>query len=266
MVKPDLILAAIQASLKAGDKILEIYNTNFEVDFKSDCSPLTEADLAAHNIIKDELSKTELELLSEEGKETPYEHRASWIIYWLVDPLDGTKEFVSRNGEFTVNIALIENHEIIGGVIYVPVYDCLYFALQNRGSFKLNDARKLCQEKSIEEIQSISKKLPLYHQRKNYTVVASRSHYNEQTSDFINELKAKHKNLKTVSKGSSLKLCMIAEGNAALYPRFGTTMEWDIAAGNAIIKYAGGEVRDLNGNFLKYNKADLRNPYFIASL
>ena len=209
---------AIQASLQAGAAILEVYNSdNFEVELKSDNSPLTLADRKAHQVIMQYLEPTGIPVLSEEGRGIPHEERKNWNQFWLVDPLDGTKEFVKRNGEFTVNIALIENGKPIMGVIYVPVTDVLYYGDMKEGAFKVNGPSKEIGGLAWDEKAD---KLPFKKDEQIYKVVASRSHMSPETEAYVDKLKATHNNIEIVSKGSSLKLCLVAEGNADIYPRF----------------------------------------------
>jgi 3'(2'), 5'-bisphosphate nucleotidase len=257
-----LLNKAITASIKAGQAILEVYHSNdFEVQLKSDQSPLTLADRKAHEIIVANIEETGISILSEEGKDIPFAERKNWNRFWLVDPLDGTKEFVKRNDEFTVNIALIANGKPVMGVIYVPVTDVLYYGLVHQGSFRLNKAKQ--KTDWIDEAE----KLPCSKNDQIYRVVASRSHMSPETEEFVEKLKKDHPNIEIVSKGSSLKLCLIAEGKADIYPRFGLTSEWDTAAGHAIINASGGKVvlADNPELDLSYNKENILNPYFIAT-
>ncbi len=261
----NLINIAITASIKAGIEILKIYNSGFDVEFKDDDSPLTIADKNAHEIIMSFLEPTGIPVLSEEGKSIPYSVRKNWPELWIVDPLDGTKEFVKKNDEFTVNIALVKNQKPILGVIYAPVLDELYFGDIEFGAYKLNDAATHIH--NINGILNLSQKLPLKKVKDYFGVVASRSHLSSETKAYIEDLKTKHKNIKVVSKGSSLKICMVAEGFADVYPRFAPTMEWDTAAGHAIVSFAGGNIKQAKNteNDLTYNKEDLLNPWFIAN-
>jgi 3'(2'), 5'-bisphosphate nucleotidase len=231
----ELLEIAIKASMEAGEKILEVYNKDFEVEFKDDNSPLTLADKKSHDVIAEYLSKTDYPVLSEEGKSVPFIKRKEWKTFWIVDPLDGTKEFIKRNGEFTVNIALIE---------------------KNIPADNLN---------SLSGYFSKGKKLPLYNQNETFTIVGSKSHMTEETEEFIQELEKVHGKIKVISKGSSLKICMVAEGKANIYPRFAPTMEWDVAAGHAIAKYAGKNIYIAKTNTeLMYNTETLVNPWFIV--
>ena len=259
----ELLKTAVEASLEAGKRIMEIYeNEDFEVDFKGDDSPLTKADLASHKIIMGYLQDTGIPVLSEEGKHMDFAERKDWSKLWIVDPIDGTKEFIKRNGEFTVNIALIQDQKPILGVIYVPALQDLYFADKENGSYK---AENVSFDASFENIVKNGRRLPLQSERTQFTVVASKSHLSQETVEYIDELKSKHGDVDSISKGSSLKLCMVAEGAADEYPRFAPTMEWDTAAAQAVLEGAGGKVLRVDNNEpLHYNKEDLLNPYFIA--
>ncbi|MFI3247576.1 MAG: 3'(2'),5'-bisphosphate nucleotidase CysQ [Rikenellaceae bacterium] len=255
---------AVQAAILAGDKILEIYNdptSDFGIERKADNSPLTKADKAAHIKIVELLEPLQIPILSEEGRAIPYEERATWNKLWIVDPLDGTKEFIKRNGEFTVNIALVEDGDPVLGVIYIPVTRELYFADRELGTFKVN-----VKSGTTQELEQSAIKLPLKREHDSYRVVASRSHLSQETSDFIEQLRKTHPNIELVSKGSSLKICLIAEGAADVYPRYAPTMEWDTAAGDAILRATGKSLlRADNGEELKYNKEELLNPHFITA-
>ncbi len=262
-----LLPKVIVTAIEAGKETLEVYKTDFSVEIKSDDSPVTLADKRAHEVIEKGLGFSEFPILSEEGRDIPYSERYKWKHFWMIDPLDGTKEFIKKNSEFTVNIALIEDGQPILGVIYVPVYDLLYYA-SKVGSFKLENATKHI-DKAIDlvTIEKLSLKLPFIKESASdkLTIVASKSHLNQKTVDYIEELKKDNPNISSVSRGSSLKLCLIAEGTADLYPRFGPTMEWDIAAGCAIIKYAGATINQAaNNKPLVFNKENLVNPEFIA--
>ena len=258
-----LLNTAITAALEAGKIILEIYHSKeFDVEIKGDKSPLTKADTASHNVITSFLTKTNIPVLSEEGKTIPYEERKDWSQLWIVDPIDGTKEFIKRNGEFTVNIALIENQKPLIGVIFVPTLGVLYFSCKELGSFKVQVDLK---NYNIEDILKAADKLPFQRKDKTYTVVASRSHMSRETEKYVAKMKAKHGNINLFSKGSSLKLCMVAEGRADCYPRFAPTMEWDTAAGQAICEYAGFQVIDwgTKENML-YKREELLNNWFLV--
>ncbi|MDB4093356.1 3'(2'),5'-bisphosphate nucleotidase CysQ [Flavobacteriaceae bacterium] len=255
---------AITAALEAGKAILEIYHSGeFDVEIKGDNSPLTKADTASHNVIMTYLIKTDIPVLSEEGKAILYEERRDWKQLWIVDPIDGTKEFIKRNGEFTVNIALIKDQKPLIGVIFVPVTGELYFSSKDMGAFKvLVDLENF----DIETLISEGNQLPLEREDKTFTVVASRSHMSAETEIYVQEMRDIHGVVKLISKGSSLKLCMVAEGTANCYPRFAPTMEWDTAAGQAICEHAGFEVIDwgTKENML-YNREELLNNWFLVN-
>lgn len=255
---------AIHAALKAGDEILKVYEHDFRVETKDDRSPLTEADKQSNTVILECLESTKIPVISEEIKNMDYDQRSGWDLCWLVDPLDGTKEFIKKNGEFTVNIALIKNGFPLMGVVYVPVVKKMYFAGRNVGSYVLN----FKENNIFPELDSIlenASKLPVDTPAERYTIVASRSHLSKETEAFIDRCKAKYGDVKLISRGSSLKLCMVAEGQAQVYPRLAPTMEWDTAAAHAVAKYAGCYVLDFNTREeLQYNKSDLINPYFIV--
>ena len=249
---------AIRAALEAGKAILEVYNTDFAVEHKEDKTPLTLADKNANAVIEDHLSDTDLPILSEEGRSISYEERGKWKQLWVVDPLDGPREFIKRNGEFTVNIGLIEDGKTIAGVIYQPTTDTLYYGDMERGAFKLNNASIVAEP--FKRSFKMTNELP-----KVFTVVASRSHLSPETAEYVNKLKVEHGEINFISSGSSLKLCLLAEGKAHMYPRFSPTMEWDTAAGHAILKAAGKNVYSQStGEELEYNKENLLNDWFIA--
>ncbi|CAN5531023.1 3'(2'),5'-bisphosphate nucleotidase CysQ [soil metagenome] len=266
----NLLSLAIKAAVIAGKEILQVYSREITVELKEDKSPLTEADKRSHIKIMEMLESSGLPVLSEEGRDIPFDERNSWKAFWLVDPLDGTKEFIRRNGEFTVNIALIKNGIPVMGVIYAPVMDALYFACDGIGSFKVqadpDHLTHLIQSHHIaDRLIQLGSKLPIQGEQRIYTVVASRSHMTDETAAFIEGLKQKHGEVNLVSKGSSLKLCLVAEGTADIYPRFAPTMEWDTAAGQAIAMYAGLEVINAHDQSpVQYNKSDLLNPWFIV--
>ena len=258
-----LLTTAIEAALEAGKVILEIYKSDdFEVEIKGDNSPLTKADKASHNTLVSYLEKTGVPILSEEGKEIPFKERKDWKQLWILDPIDGTKEFIKRNGEFTVNIALVAEQRTVLGVIFVPALGDLYFSTLALGSFKINIDLK---SYSIENILETADKLPLEREDKTFTIVASRSHMSAETEGYVTEMKAKHGTVNLISKGSSLKLCMVAEGQADCYPRFAPTMEWDTAAGQAICEHAGFKVIDWNTKKdMLYNREKLLNNWFLV--
>lgn len=264
----NVLLIAIEAALKAGKEILNIYEDptmDFQVEKKADNSPLTIADKKAHEAIYNILKSTSYPILSEEGKSVDYQTRKSWETLWIVDPLDGTKEFIKKNGEFTVNIALIQDGSPILGVIYVPVKQDLYFGSQTLGAYKLSNATSLNSSNTVEELIKQSTKLPLTKVDSVYRVVASRSHLSPETESFIAEEKNLHPQIELLSKGSSIKICLVAEGEADIYPRFAPTMEWDTAAGDAIARAAGMKVCNVDRiTPLQYNKENLLNPWFIV--
>jgi 3'(2'), 5'-bisphosphate nucleotidase len=260
-----MLNTAISAAIEAGLEILKIYNdpsSDFSIEKKADNSPLTIADKASHAVIEKQLKNTGIPILSEEGRDIPFEERKDWQQFWMVDPLDGTKEFIKQNGEFTVNIALIENTKPVAGIIYVPVSRTLYVGDVKQGAWKLGN---IYESVSVESLKSKGHKLPMNGEDRIFTLVGSRSHANEETKTYIEKRKKEHKQIDIISKGSSLKICMVAEGVADEYPRFGPTMEWDTAAGHAIANAAGKKLYQTNlKNELTYNKKDLLNPYFIV--
>lgn len=258
-----LTLYAIEASLKAGEAILKHYYGTYSIEYKEDSSPLTSADKEAHEIISNVLSKSDLPVLSEEGKDISFDHREKWDKFWLVDPLDGTKEFINGNGEFTVNVALINRGVPILGVVFVPVNNILYFGNSISGSFRMVTP---IQPGLTDYLELLSKsfKLPLFSSPE-LTVLGSRSHLTSQTAHIIQLLINKYGDVNIINAGSSLKFCKIAEGTADIYPRLGPTMEWDTAAGHAVCKYASVSVLNYDTKSeLTYNKPDLLNPWFIV--
>lgn len=247
----------ISAAREAGAEILKIYHhpeSDFGIQMKADNSPLTLADKAAHRCILSRLEPLGIPVLSEEGIHLPYSQRKEWKRLWVVDPLDGTKEFIKKNGEFTVNIALIEDGVPVLGVVYVPVTDTLYYGMQSQGAWKQvgeNPATPLTGKR--EATDGI------------FRVVASRSHLNAETLAYVEEMRRIHGQVEMVSRGSSLKICMVAEGEADAYPRFAPTMEWDTAAGDAIARSVGKQVINVEtGTSLLYNKEELLNPWFLV--
>jgi 3'(2'), 5'-bisphosphate nucleotidase len=249
LIREKYLPIAIEAAIAAGKAILEVYNSDdFAIESKSDDSPLTRADKASHHVIMGFLKGTGLPILSEEGKTIDFETRKNWDIFWMVDPLDGTKEFIKRNGEFTVNIALIQNGCPVMGVVLVPVADTVYYGMKDTGAFKKsgnNEPEAIAVIKNVEQV----------------TIVASRSHMSPETAEFI----AGYHGSELISMGSSLKLLLVAEGKAQLYPRFAPTMEWDTAAAHAVVLAAGGEVLQMPSEVpLVYNKENLLNPWFLV--
>jgi len=247
----------VKIAKDAGQAIMKIYNQDFAVEYKTDNSPLTIADQKANEIIVTSLNKLpvnsllnqNIPILSEEGRSIPYKERKNWDYFWLIDPLDGTKEFVKRNGEFTVNIALIHKENPVLGVVYSPVLNFCYWAKSNEGAFK------------------DGKKLPLKTQKKEdvYKIVASRSHMSSETRDFIEAIDT-DKEKEIISIGSSLKICLVAEGEASIYPRLGPTMEWDTAAAHAIVNESDGLFnRYIDNSDHLYNKKNLLNDWFVVT-
>lgn len=265
---------ALAAAFAAGREINDVYSRPINVELKDDKSPLTEADKRAHGAIVKALASTGLPVLSEEGKALPPAERQAWDLYWLVDPLDGTKEFIKRNGEFTVNIALMArdgepagalgSHRPVGGVLYVPVKDILYLAWKDGGSYRAEKATAM-EGKSAVDFARNAVRLPMAHQRKAFTIVASRSHSTPDTEAYIARMEKEHGQVETVSMGSALKICLVAEGAADAYPRYAPTMEWDTAAGHAVAEAAGKKLIDVStGAPMRYNKHDLLNQWFIV--
>jgi 3'(2'), 5'-bisphosphate nucleotidase len=247
-----ILARAVEAAEAACVEILKIYNTaDFQVDVKNDNSPLTLADKKSHDVIEKILAETQLPVLSEEGKNIPYETRKAWSHFWLIDPLDGTKEFIRRNGEFTVNIALVENQTPVLGVVAVPVTGDVYYASAGMGAY----------HKRPDVESPLPRRSPADLSKTGLRIVASRSHMNEETETFIRKLDAPE----LISAGSSLKFMLLASGAADVYPRFAPTMEWDTAAPHAILKELGLKVfRQNSDEELVYNKPDLLNPHFIC--
>ncbi len=307
----EMLKTAINAALAAGEKILEVYGSgDFDVEIKKDNSPLTKADLISHETINRILQNADarIPILGEEGREIPYTERKNWNAFWLVDPLDGTKEFVRKNGEFTVNIALVESGRATLGVLYVPVKDILYFAAKGLGSFKADDASEKAAAGSgaaargaaasgaaasgaaasgaaakgaaasgsapggtaggsVSALIESAVRLPIDDNRvvPPLRIVASRSHFTVETETFVEKMKETHGKVELVNAGSSLKICLVAERTADVYPRFGPTMEWDVAAGQIIAEEAGCSViNPESGDELQYNKENLLNPYFMV--
>ena len=259
----ELLQLAIQASLEAGADIMRIYtdpSQDFGIERKADNSPLTLADKAAHARIMTYLDNTGIPVLSEEGAHAPFASRAAWTRFWLVDPLDGTKEFIKKNGEFTVNVALVEQGVPVLGVVYLPAKDILYYGSLSGGAFRVMDG--------------VTEKLPLdTSAHDDFVIVASRSHLSDETRRYIDVAEKKHDNVRTISSGSSIKICLVAEGTADAYPRFAPTMEWDTGAGDAVARAAGKVVLQAGsydglpfeaGKPLVYNKEDLHNPWFLV--
>lgn len=262
----DLILTAVQAALLAGAEIMRVYSqADFNVDMKSDDSPLTDADRKAHDVISSRLEETGIPVLSEEGRDIPFGERSAWERLWIVDPLDGTKEFIKRNGEFTVNIALIKNRRPVFGVVYAPDLKRLFFGGMGWGSYTcLKDMNDLPEK--INEMVESSEKLPNKQGRTAYVVIGSRSHSTPELEAFVAQKRTEFDEVTFISAGSSLKFCRVAEGVADIYPRTGPTMEWDTAAGQAVAEGAGRKVTVWEtGEVLGYNRENLLNPWFVVA-
>ena len=248
----ELLDPVIQIAYQAGKVIMEVYDEGFSVENKSDHTPVTEADKAANDIIESALKELtpHLPILTEEAKPTPYSERRNWVRYWLIDPLDGTREFIKRNGEFTVNIALIDGDESVMGVVYAPVIGVLYYAAKGQGAFK---------QESTNEPQAIH----VRNKCRGKTMVAcGRSHPTEEVQSFLANL-GEHEIIRV---GSAIKSCMVAEGKVDLYARLGPTSEWDTAAAQCVVEEAGGAITDTSMQRLRYNtKDDLLNPHFFVA-
>jgi 3'(2'), 5'-bisphosphate nucleotidase len=277
MQRDDLLLTAIRATIRAGAATLEVYESELRVDYKEDQSPLTLADTRSHEIIAVYLKHTGVPVLSEEGKTIPAAERRRWQRLWVVDPLDGTKEFIKHLGEFTINIALVENERPTLGAIFVPVKNVLYFGRLEDGSYRLDDGRTLAglalagadgdARGAIEQLKARSARLPLdagVHTP--FVIVGSRSHATPELHAYVDQKRRELGEVTFVSAGSSLKYCLVAEGRADVYPRLGPTMEWDTAAGQVIAEAAGATVtRHDSGGPMTYNKEDLLNPWHIVT-
>ncbi len=261
-----LLETAITAALKAGEEILRIYHnpeSDFGIEHKADNSPLTVADRKSNEIIIDYLTTTSYPVISEENKAIAFEIRRQWKTVWIIDPLDGTKEFIKRNGEFTVNIALVRNGTPVLGVIYIPVRKTLYYGCENK-AFRVEHV-VYSPDLDFSKIQEKALCLPVGHPGSSCIVVASRSHMSSETEKFIDELRLQKGKVELTSIGSSIKICLVAEGSADIYPRFAPTMEWDTAAGHAIAKAASKEIYQMDGiTPLAYNKENLLNPWFVV--
>jgi 3'(2'), 5'-bisphosphate nucleotidase len=249
---PFLLDLAIKAAEQASREILSVYHSgDFQAEAKGDQSPLTRADKKAHEVITNILSPSGLPVLSEEGRSIPFEERKNWEYFWMVDPLDGTKEFIKRNGEFTVNIALIHKNIPVLGVVAIPVTGEVYYGAKGQGAFIKKDNAET----------KLEKRAPLNLKEIGLRVVASRSHMDQQTETFIKSLNSPS----IVSAGSSLKFILLANDKADIYPRYAPTMEWDTAAAHVVVKEVGLRVTRVNSDEeLEYNKPNLLNPYFLV--
>jgi 3'(2'), 5'-bisphosphate nucleotidase len=253
----------LNAAIEAGEATLKYFKKDIEVKHKSDSSPLTMADMDSNSIIENYLLPIGIPIISEETASTDYCIRKQWKKFWLIDPLDGTKEFIAGNPDFTINIALIENNYPAFGVVYLPVTDILYYGSKDIGAFKRTDASRKILRNPNPPGKDI--RLPYLKNTCKTVVVASRTHNNKETIELIQKAKSIFTTIEIESYGSSLKLCMIAEGKADFYPRLGPTMEWDIAAAHAIVNASGNKLLQYPSlEKLNYNKENLLNPWFIA--
>ncbi|MDR2891163.1 MAG: 3'(2'),5'-bisphosphate nucleotidase CysQ [Alistipes sp.] len=263
-----LVPKACNAALRAGEAILGIYHKKeaYGVDLKSDRTPITEADRLAHAVIRDYLGQTHIPLLSEEGREMRFDERRDWDMFWLVDPLDGTREFIKGNNEFTVNIALVVDGRPVVGVVYVPWHNKIYFCEKGRGSFVKTDvAPDARAEMTYDEIFAGAVRLPLTRPSGPVRVAVSRSHRNDDTMAEVARLRERFPDAEMVEQGSSYKFCLLAEGAIDYYPRTSNTYEWDTAAGEAILSETGGTTKSLPGSGeFSYNKESLLNPWFVC--
>ncbi|MFI3305920.1 MAG: 3'(2'),5'-bisphosphate nucleotidase CysQ [Rikenellaceae bacterium] len=266
-IKEHLLTNIVNAAIQAGAAIMQVYNSETEcsVDIKSDNTPITEADRAAHNAIKEALGATRIPILSEEGREMLYDERRNWEMFWLVDPLDGTVEFINRNNEFTVNIALMSEGEAVLGVIFVPCLKQLFVAARGYGASITYDVEpNAASQLTYEQICANVVRLPLESSRHEHPRVAvSRSHNTPETYTYINKLKQLHPDLEVIEQGSSYKFALLAQGVVDYYVRTTHTFEWDTAAGELILDEAGGATTAIpSGEKLRYNKEHLQNPWF----
>lgn len=264
-----LLTNSYNAAIRGGAAIMDVYNDGpvTDVDIKKDRSPLTQADMMSHTTIKKYLGGTHIPLLSEEGRDLHYDERRGWDLFWLVDPLDGTREFLKGNGEFTVNIALMKDNKPVLCVLYVPALKKIYFAVKGKGSYVKNDVVPSHEsEYTYAEIFEGAVKLPLALCKNHPVKIAvSRSHHNELTSDYIESLKAQYPDIEVLRQGSSYKFCLLAEGAVDTYARHTYTYEWDTAAGHLILTESGGKIQAVDGTPIEYNKSTLLNPHFVCS-
>lgn len=265
-VLPELLSVAIEA----GKEILSFYDDTIEVSSKEDDSPITKADLAANRVICSALAELAvpgygvIPVLSEENSIVPYEERKHWDALWLVDPLDGTKEFINRNGDFTVNIALVVEGEPVAGIVFAPAHRLLYFGVLKTGSFRITVPHEGL-DGNLSPFRQATSLPDTPREARPYTIIGSRSHSSVEFEQFTADIFRKHPDAVLLSAGSSLKFCRVAEGQADIYPRLGRTMEWDTAAGHAVLRAAGKTVVDFQtGLELRYNKPDPANPWFIV--
>ncbi len=263
-----LLPPLFNAAVRAGASIMQVYKNrdDYDISLKSDRTPITIADRLAHKTIREYLGPTRIPVLSEEGREMRYDERRNWELYWLVDPLDGTVEFIKGNNEFTVNIALMENNVCTGAVIYVPYYEKMYIAGLNTGTFlKEHVVPDAAADYTYDRIIADCRRLPLEPDHERLRVAVSRSHQTEETHRHIDRLRELYPDLEVVEQGSSYKFCLLAEGKVDYYVRTTHTYEWDTAAGELILAEAGGSTRSLPDNrALRYNEEDLHNPWFVS--
>jgi 3'(2'), 5'-bisphosphate nucleotidase len=266
-----LVAPVTETAERAGAAILGVREEGVEVETKEDSSPVTRADQAAHEIIVEGLNRVRVEgeqlpLLSEEGKQESFETRRAWKRYWLIDPLDGTKDFINGRPDFTVNIALIEEQVPVFGVVHVPMRGATYVGMVDIGAFRAKNG-------VFAGGSAAGERLPLERRRQPASigpesplrVIATKSHMNEATQAFLSDLKSRYDDVEIVQAGSSFKFCRVAEGSADVYPRLGPTMEWDTAAGQAVAMAAGAVVHMLTGKPLRYNREDMKNPHFVVA-
>jgi 3'(2'), 5'-bisphosphate nucleotidase len=277
MERDDLLVLAARAAVLAGRATLEVYRSEIEVELKADNSPLTLADRRSHDLIVERLNPTGIPILSEEGRDIPHTQRRAWRRLWIVDPLDGTKEFVKRLGEFTVNIALVEDLRPTLGAVFVPVKNTLYFGRTEDGSFRLEDSGAIADLAAgagdenlrtvLDRLRTRSRRLPIdVEPHAPFVIVGSRSHQTPELHVYVDQKRRELGEVTFISAGSSLKYCLVAEGRADVYPRLGPTMEWDTAAGQVIAEAAGASVlRHDTGKPLRYNKEDLLNPWHVVT-
>ncbi len=269
-VRTYLLQPLFNAAVRAGAAIMKVYKhfDDYDISMKDDKTPITVADREAHRVIREYLGPTRIPVLSEEGREMRFEERRNWELYWLVDPLDGTVEFIKGNNEFTVNIALMENNICMGAVIYVPYFEKMYIAWRGRGSFlKEQVPADSCAEYDYDGVADACRRLPLVDEpaRDKFVVAVSRSHQTPETHAHIDDLRRRRADLEVVEQGSSYKFCLLAEGKVDYYVRTTQTYEWDTAAGELILAEAGGRTESLpDGRELRYNEADLHNPWFVC--
>ena len=268
-IREYLLAEQLNAAVRAGAEIMRIYNgsDDYDISLKSDHTPITIADRMAHDSIKRSLGATRIPILSEEGRSMLYEERCNWELFWLVDPLDGTVEFIKGNNEFTVNIALMENNICISAIVYVPYYNKMYIAERGRGAWVMNGVAPDAEAAyTYADIHEASEPLPLGSAAHDtFRVAVSRSHQTPETHEHIKTLSAEHPNIEIIEQGSSYKFCLLAEGTVDYYVRTTTTSEWDTAAGELILSEAGGTTYNYaTGTPLLYNKESLDNPWFIA--